>query len=156
MNGLFHALGPRWNILHDINRSRPALLPRNYHEMNRPSNKLDGVDNANRRSSRSGWRGYLPCTKSKRALPIRSLWALQVCRSLRIAWPPSIAPPPRVRVEGVWKKANAKAAQRPQKTLIDDLPLFRRGPYTAPRNRNRPQAWKRHWQDIIPDELLST
>ncbi|WP_132951388.1 DNA mismatch repair protein MutS [Rhodovulum bhavnagarense] len=103
--------------LHDVNRCR-GLFATHYHEMTALAHKLTGVENAT--VAVKEWRGEVIFMHEVRKGAADRSYGVQVARLAGL--PASVVERARIVLEALEK--GEREGGRPQKTLIDDLPLF--------------------------------
>ena len=129
--------------LHDVNRCR-ALFATHYHEMTALAGKLAGVENAT--VTVKEWHGdVIFLHEVKRGAADRS-YGVQVARLAGL--PTAVVERAKVVLEAL-EKGEREGPGR-QKTLIDDLPLFRVAPAAAPAKTSVVEA---RLKDVEPDTL---
>ena len=114
--------------LHDVNRCR-ALFATHYHEMTALAGKLDGVDNAT--VAVKEWEGEVIFLHEVRKGAADRSYGVQVAQAGGL--PDAVIARARVVLDALEKGEREGGAT--QKTLIDDLPLFRAAPPRAPSPR---------------------
>ena len=132
--------------LHETNRCR-ALFATHYHEMTALSSKLTGVENAT--VTVKEWEGdVIFLHEVKKGAADRS-YGVQVARLAGL--PVSVIERAKVVLEAL--EAGEREGGNRQKTLIDDLPLFRAAPAQPPKPVPRESLVEKRLQDIHPDDL---
>ncbi|WP_405054033.1 DNA mismatch repair protein MutS [Tabrizicola sp.] len=131
--------------LHEANRCR-ALFATHYHEMTALAGKLAGVENAT--VTVKEWEGdVIFLHEVKKGAADRS-YGVQVARLAGL--PASVVERAKVVLEALEKGEREGGSQ---KALINDLPLFRVAPATAPRPQAKQSAVEARLRDVHPDEL---
>ncbi len=129
--------------LHDVNRCR-ALFATHYHEMTALAGKLAGVENAT--VTVKEWDGdVIFLHEVKRGAADRS-YGVQVARLAGL--PAMVVERAKVVLEAL-EKGEREGPGR-QKTLIDDLPLFRATPVPPPAKTSAVEA---RLKEVEPDAL---
>jgi DNA mismatch repair protein MutS len=145
----YDGLSIAWAVmehLHEINRCR-ALFATHYHEMTALSGKLAGVENAT--VTVKEWDGeVIFLHEVKRGAADRS-YGVQVARLAGL--PASVIERAKVVLEAL--ESGEREGGSKQKTLIDDLPLFRAVPATLPKSITKSSEVEATLKDILPDEL---
>lgn len=132
--------------LHETNRCR-ALFATHYHEMTALSGKLSGVENAT--VTVKEWDGeVIFLHEVKKGAADRS-YGVQVARLAGL--PTSVIDRAKVVLEAL--ESGEREGGSRQKSLIDDLPLFRAAPPPMPRVAQKTSAVENHLRDVLPDEL---
>ncbi len=132
--------------LHETNRCR-ALFATHYHEMTALAGKLQGVENAT--VTVKEWDGeVIFLHEVKKGAADRS-YGVQVARLAGL--PQSVIERAKVVLEAL--ESGEREGGSRQKALIDDLPLFRTTPATAPRAAAKPSAVESTLRETLPDEL---
>jgi DNA mismatch repair protein MutS len=132
--------------LHETNRCR-ALFATHYHEMTTLADKLQGVENAT--VTVKEWDGdVIFLHEVKRGAADRS-YGVQVARLAGL--PMAVIERAKVVLEAL--EAGEREGGARQKTLIDDLPLFRAMPVAAPKPVVQASAVEARLKEIMPDEL---
>ena len=133
--------------LHGANRCR-ALFATHYHEMTNLASKLDGVENAT--VAVKEWEGDLVFLHEVRKGAADRSYGVQVARLAGL--PPAVIDRARSVLEAL-ESGEREGAGR-QKALIDDLPLFRAAPSSAPaKAANRESQVEARLKAVHPDEL---
>ncbi len=132
--------------LHDVNRCR-ALFATHYHEMTALAGKLTGVENAT--VTVKEWDGDVIFLHEVRKGAADRSYGVQVAR---LAGLPSAVIERAKLVLQALESGEREGGSR-QKSLIDDLPLFRATPAPAPQRAAPPSGIEARLQDIHPDEL---
>jgi DNA mismatch repair protein MutS len=133
--------------LHGANRCR-ALFATHYHEMTNLASKLDGVENAT--VAVKEWEGDLVFLHEVRKGAADRSYGVQVARLAGL--PPAVIERARSVLEAL-ESGEREGAGR-QKALIDDLPLFRAAPSSAPaKAANRESQVEARLKAVHPDEL---
>ena len=132
--------------LHETNRCR-ALFATHYHEMTALADKLQGVENAT--VTVKEWDGdVIFLHEVKRGAADRS-YGVQVARLAGL--PMAVIERAKVVLEAL--EAGEREGGARQKTLIDDLPLFRAIPVAAPKPVAQASAVEARLKGVMPDEL---
>ncbi|MGV8952101.1 MAG: DNA mismatch repair protein MutS [Cypionkella sp.] len=132
--------------LHEVNRCR-ALFATHYHEMTALAETLDGVENAT--VTVKEWDGdVIFLHEVKKGAADRS-YGVQVARLAGL--PTAVIERAKVVLEAL--EAGEREGGARQKTLIDDLPLFRAMPAAAPRPAVQASAVEARLREVMPDEL---
>ena len=132
--------------LHETNRCR-ALFATHYHEMTALADKLQGVENAT--VTVKEWDGdVIFLHEVKRGAADRS-YGVQVARLAGL--PMAVIERAKVVLEAL--EAGEREGGARQKTLIDDLPLFRAIPVAAPKPVAQASAVEARLKEVMPDEL---
>ena len=132
--------------LHETNRCR-ALFATHYHEMTALADKLQGVENAT--VTVKEWDGdVIFLHEVKRGAADRS-YGVQVARLAGL--PLAVIERAKVVLEAL--EAGEREGGARQKTLIDDLPLFRAIPVAAPKPVTQASAVEARLKEVMPDEL---
>ena len=132
--------------LHETNRCR-ALFATHYHEMTALADKLQGVENAT--VTVKEWDGdVIFLHEVKRGAADRS-YGVQVARLAGL--PMAVIERAKVVLEAL--EAGEREGGARQKTLIDDLPLFRAMPVAAPKPVTQASAVEARLKEVMPDEL---
>ena len=132
--------------LHETNRCR-ALFATHYHEMTALADKLQGVENAT--VTVKEWDGdVIFLHEVKRGAADRS-YGVQVARLAGL--PMAVIERAKVVLEAL--EAGEREGGARQKTLIDDLPLFRAIPVAAPKPVTQASAVEARLKEVMPDEL---
>ena len=132
--------------LHETNRCR-ALFATHYHEMTALADKLQGVENAT--VTVKEWDGdVIFLHEVKRGAADRS-YGVQVARLAGL--PMAVIERAKVVLEAL--EAGEREGGARQKTLIDDLPLFRAMPVAAPKPVAQASAVEARLKEVMPDEL---
>jgi DNA mismatch repair protein MutS len=133
--------------LHGANRCR-ALFATHYHEMTNLASKLDGVENAT--VAVKEWEGDLVFLHEVRKGAADRSYGVQVARLAGL--PPAVIDRARSVLEAL-ESGEREGAGR-QKALIDDLPLFRAAPSSAPAKvASRESQVEARLKAVHPDEL---
>jgi DNA mismatch repair protein MutS len=133
--------------LHGANRCR-ALFATHYHEMTNLASKLDGVENAT--VAVKEWEGDLVFLHEVRKGAADRSYGVQVARLAGL--PPAVIDRARSVLEAL-ESGEREGAGR-QKALIDDLPLFRAAPSSAPaKAASRESEVEARLKAVHPDEL---
>ncbi len=133
--------------LHGANRCR-ALFATHYHEMTNLASKLDGVENAT--VAVKEWEGDLVFLHEVRKGAADRSYGVQVARLAGL--PPAVIERARSVLEAL-ESGEREGAGR-QKALIDDLPLFRAAPSSAPaKAASRESQVEARLKAVHPDEL---
>ena len=133
--------------LHGANRCR-ALFATHYHEMTNLASKLDGVENAT--VAVKEWEGDLVFLHEVRKGAADRSYGVQVARLAGL--PPAVIDRARSVLEAL-ESGEREGAGR-QKALIDDLPLFRAAPSSAPaKAASRESQVEARLKAVHPDEL---
>ncbi len=141
----YDGLSIAWAVLehlHDVNRCR-ALFATHYHEMTALAGKLTGVQNAT--VAVKEWEGDVIFLHEVRKGAADRSYGVQVARLAGL--PGVVIDRARVVLEAL--EQGERTGTR-QKTLIDDLPLFRA---TAPRVVAQPSTVEARLRAVVPDEL---
>lgn len=131
--------------LHEANRCR-ALFATHYHEMTALAGKLAGVENAT--VTVKEWEGDVIFLHEVRKGAADRSYGVQVARLAGL--PASVVERAKVVLEALEKGEREGGTQ---KTLIDDLPLFRVAPAVAPRQPARESAVEVLLREVHPDDL---
>ena len=132
--------------LHETNRCR-ALFATHYHEMTVLAGKLPGVENAT--VTVKEWDGdVIFLHEVKKGAADRS-YGVQVARLAGL--PAAVIERAKVVLEAL--ESGEREGGSRQKTLIDDLPLFRAIPAPAPKATQKPSAVEAALKEVLPDEL---
>jgi DNA mismatch repair protein MutS len=132
--------------LHETNRCR-ALFATHYHEMTALAEKLQGVENAT--VTVKEWDGdVIFLHEVKRGAADRS-YGVQVARLAGL--PMAVIERAKVVLQAL--EAGEREGGARQKTLIDDLPLFRAMPAAAPKPVAQASAVEARLKEVMPDEL---
>ncbi|MDO8984894.1 DNA mismatch repair protein MutS [Cypionkella sp.] len=132
--------------LHETNRCR-ALFATHYHEMTALSGKLAGVENAT--VTVKEWDGeVIFLHEVKKGAADRS-YGVQVARLAGL--PATVIERAKVVLEAL--ESGEREGGSRQKTLIDDLPLFRAMPAPAPKAAAKASKVETALKDVLPDEL---
>ncbi|MFZ9197727.1 MAG: DNA mismatch repair protein MutS [Paracoccaceae bacterium] len=133
--------------LHGANRCR-ALFATHYHEMTNLASKLDGVENAT--VAVKEWEGDLVFLHEVKKGAADRSYGVQVARLAGL--PPAVIDRARSVLEAL--EAGERDGAGQQKALIDDLPLFRAAPSTAPpKTASRVSEVETRLKSVHPDEL---
>jgi DNA mismatch repair protein MutS len=131
--------------LHDVNRSR-ALFATHYHEMTALAAKLTGVENAT--VTVREWEGEVIFLHEVRKGAADRSYGVQVARLAGL--PASVIERAKIVLEAL-EKGEREGGTGRQKALIDDLPLFRVAPASAPPRTN--SQIEARLKNLHPDEL---
>ena len=131
--------------LHETNQCR-ALFATHYHEMTALADKLAGVQNAT--VSVKEWEGEVIFLHEVRKGTADRSYGVQVARLAGL--PTTVVERARVVLEALEK--GEREGGKPQKTLIDDLPLFSATPSPAVTPKG-PSAVEEKLATVFPDEL---
>ncbi len=132
--------------LHETNRCR-ALFATHYHEMTALAGKLPGVENAT--VTVKEWDGdVIFLHEVKKGAADRS-YGVQVARLAGL--PAAVIERAKVVLEAL--ESGEREGGSRQKTLIDDLPLFRAIPAPAPKATQKPSVVEAALKEVLPDEL---
>ena len=132
--------------LHASNRCR-ALFATHYHEMTALADKLAGVENAT--VTVKEWDGdVIFLHEVKKGAADRS-YGVQVARLAGL--PAAVIERAKVVLEAL--EAGEREGGSRQKTLIDDLPLFRAIAAPAPKAAQQVSAVEARLKEVMPDEL---
>lgn len=132
--------------LHETNRCR-ALFATHYHEMTALAGKLPGVENAT--VTVKEWDGdVIFLHEVKKGAADRS-YGVQVARLAGL--PAAVIERAKVVLEAL--ESGEREGGSRQKTLIDDLPLFRAIPAPAPKAAQKPSVVEAALKEVLPDEL---
>jgi DNA mismatch repair protein MutS len=132
--------------LHDVNRCR-ALFATHYHEMTALAGKLAGVENAT--VTVKEWEGDVIFLHEVRKGAADRSYGVQVARLAGL--PTSVIDRAKLVLEAL--ESGEREGGSRQKTLIDDLPLFRATPALAPKSAEKESAAEAKLKSIHPDEL---
>ena len=132
--------------LHETNRCR-ALFATHYHEMTALAGKLAGVENAT--VAVKEWNGDVIFLHEVRKGAADRSYGVQVARLAGL--PASVIERAKVVLEAL-ESGDREGGSR-QKTLIDDLPLFRATPVQAQKLAQKDSAAEIRLKSIHPDEL---
>ena len=133
--------------LHDVNQCR-ALFATHYHEMTALAGKLRGVENAT--VAVKEWEGDVIFLHEVRKGAADRSYGVQVARLAGL--PLAVIERAKVVLEAL--EAGERAGGQKQKTLIDDLPLFRAAPPPAPaKPLMKDSAVEARLMALNPDEL---
>ncbi len=132
--------------LHETNRCR-ALFATHYHEMTTLAGKLAGVDNAT--VAVKEWQGDVIFLHEVRRGAADRSYGVQVARLAGL--PASVIERAKVVLEAL--ESSEREGGSRQKTLIDDLPLFRASHAQAPRTVSKDSAAEARLKSIHPDDL---
>ena len=130
--------------LHETNRCR-ALFATHYHEMTALAGKLAGVENAT--VAVKEWEGDVIFLHEVRKGAADRSYGVQVARLAGL--PASVIERAKVVLEAL--ESGEREGGSRQKTLIDDLPLFRAAP--VPKPPSKESAAEARLKSIHPDEL---
>jgi DNA mismatch repair protein MutS len=131
--------------LHEANRCR-ALFATHYHEMTALAGKLSGVRNAT--VAVKEWEGDVIFLHEVREGAADRSYGVQVAKLAGL--PHSVIERAKVVLEALEKGEREGGKQA---TLIDDLPLFRATPPTAPPARPKVSVVEERLKAVHPDEL---
>jgi DNA mismatch repair protein MutS len=131
--------------LHAANRCR-ALFATHYHEMTALAAKLPGVENAT--VAVKEWEGEVIFLHEVRKGAADRSYGVQVARLAGL--PASVIERAKTVLEALEKGERDGARQ---KTLVDDLPLFRLAAPPAPTKAPKESAVEARLKEISPDEL---
>jgi DNA mismatch repair protein MutS len=132
--------------LHETNRCR-ALFATHYHEMTALAGKLPGVENAT--VTVKEWDGdVIFLHEVKKGAADRS-YGVQVARLAGL--PATVIDRAKVVLEAL--ESGEREGGSRQKSLIDDLPLFRAMPAPAPKTAPKPSEVEARLRAVLPDEL---
>jgi DNA mismatch repair protein MutS len=138
--------------LHDVNRCR-ALFATHYHEMTALAGKLDGVENAT--VAVKEWEGDVIFLHEVFKGAADRSYGVQVARLAGL--PPRVIERAKIILEAL-EKGEREGGSAHQRTLIDDLPLFRATPAPAPTISRVSEVEERlktlHPDDLTPMEAL--
>ena len=132
--------------LHEVNRCR-ALFATHYHEMTALAGKLAGVENAT--VTVKEWEGDVIFLHEVRKGAADRSYGVQVARLAGL--PTSVIERAKVVLEAL--ESGEREGGSRQKTLIDDLPLFRSTPLQASKPVQKESAAEAKLKSIHPDEL---
>ena len=132
--------------LHAANRCR-ALFATHYHEMTALAGKLPGVENAT--VTVKEWDGDVIFLHEVRKGAADRSYGVQVARLAGL--PASVIERAKVVLEAL--ESGEREGGSRQKTLIDDLPLFRATPAQAPKPVQKESEAEAKLKSIHPDEL---
>ena len=132
--------------LHETNRCR-ALFATHYHEMTALAGKLAGVQNAT--VAVKEWEGDVIFLHEVRKGAADRSYGVQVARLAGL--PASVIDRAKVVLEAL--ESGERDGGSRQKTLIDDLPLFRATPAQTPKVIQKESAAEVRLKAIHPDEL---
>ena len=132
--------------LHETNRCR-ALFATHYHEMTALADKLQGVENAT--VTVKEWDGDVIFLHEVKRGAADSSYGVQVARLAGL--PMAVIERAKVVLEAL--EAGEREGGARQKTLIDDLPLFRTIPVVAPKPVAQASAVEARLKEVMPDEL---
>ena len=132
--------------LHDVNGCR-ALFATHYHELTALAHKLAGVENAT--VAVKEWEGDVIFLHEVRKGAADRSYGVQVARLAGL--PHSVVERARVVLDAL--ERGEREGGRPQKTLIDDLPLFRAAPAAPAARPKGPSPVEERLAGIHPDEL---
>ena len=132
--------------LHATNRCR-ALFATHYHEMTALAAKLSGVENAT--VTVKEWEGDVIFLHEVRKGAADRSYGVQVARLAGL--PASVIDRAKVVLEAL--ESGEREGGSRQKTLIDDLPLFRTAPVLAASPVQKGSAAEARLKSIHPDEL---
>ena len=131
--------------LHAANRCR-ALFATHYHEMTALAAKLPGVENAT--VAVKEWEGEVIFLHEVRKGAADRSYGVQVARLAGL--PASVIERAKTVLEALEKGERDGARQ---KTLVDDLPLFRLAAPPTPKSAAKESAVEARLKEISPDEL---
>ncbi len=131
--------------LHETNRCR-ALFATHYHEMTALAGKLSGVENAT--VTVKEWEGDVIFLHEVRKGAADRSYGVQVARLAGL--PASVIERAKVVLEAL--ESGEREGGSRQKTLIDDLPLFRAA-VPKPAAKAEPSILAAKMADVQPDEL---
>jgi len=143
----YDGLSIAWAVLehlHDVNRCR-ALFATHYHEMTALAGKLPGVRNAT--VAVKEWEGDVIFLHEVREGAADRSYGVQVARLAGL--PAAVIERARVVLDAL---EHGERSGKRQKTLIDDLPLFRAAP-VAPKPVVTPSAVEARLRAVSPDDL---
>ena len=143
----YDGLSIAWAVLehlHDVNRCR-ALFATHYHEMTALAGKLTGLQNAT--VAVREWEGDVIFLHEVRKGAADRSYGVQVARLAGL--PPVVIERAKVVLKALEQGERSGARQ---KTLIDDLPLFRTAVVTE-RKPTQPTEIEALLRDVLPDEL---
>ena len=132
--------------MHETNRCR-ALFATHYHEMTALAGKLAGVENAT--VAVKEWEGDVIFLHEVRKGAADRSYGVQVARLAGL--PASVIDRAKVVLEAL--ESGEREGGSRQKTLIDDLPLFRATPAPPPKSAQKGSAAEAKLKSIHPDEL---
>ena len=132
--------------LHDVNRCR-ALFATHYHEMTALAGKLAGVENAT--VTVKEWEGDVIFLHEVRKGAADRSYGVQVARLAGL--PASVIERAKVVLEAL--ESGEREGGSRQKTLIDDLPLFRASTQAASSPTAKPSPLVVRMAEVHPDEL---
>ena len=132
--------------LHDVNRCR-ALFATHYHEMTALAGKLAGVENAT--VTVKEWEGDVIFLHEVRKGAADRSYGVQVARLAGL--PASVIERAKVVLEAL--ESGEREGGSRQKTLIDDLPLFRASTQAASSPTAKPSPLVVRMANVHPDEL---
>ncbi|MES2665599.1 MAG: DNA mismatch repair protein MutS [Pseudomonadota bacterium] len=132
--------------LHDANRCR-ALFATHYHEMTALAGKLVGVENAT--VTVKEWDGDVIFLHEVWKGAADRSYGVQVARLAGL--PQVVVDRAKVVLEAL--ESGERDGGTRQKTLIDDLPLFRAAPPPAPRVVVKPSGIEARLAETLPDDL---
>ncbi|RSK30710.1 DNA mismatch repair protein MutS [Rhodovulum iodosum] len=133
--------------LHDVNRCR-ALFATHYHELTGLAHKLAGVDNAT--VAVKEWQGEVIFLHEVRKGAADRSYGVQVARLAGL--PAAVVDRARVVLDAL--ERGDREGGRPQKTLIDDLPLFSAATQAPPAAAAQgPSPLNEKLAGVHPDEL---
>jgi DNA mismatch repair protein MutS len=132
--------------LHETNRCR-ALFATHYHEMTALAGKLAGVENAT--VTVKEWEGDVIFLHEVLKGAADRSYGVQVARLAGL--PASVIDRAKVVLEAL--ESGEREGGSRQKTLIDDLPLFRASQPSAPSRKAGPSPLEVRMADVHPDEL---
>lgn len=132
--------------LHDKNQCR-ALFATHYHEMTALAGKLAGVENAT--VNVKEWQGDVIFLHEVRKGAADRSYGVQVARLAGL--PEAVTDRARVVLEAL--EAGEREGGNKQKTLIDDLPLFRAAPPRPAPATQKTSEVEQRLRDLLPDNL---
>jgi DNA mismatch repair protein MutS len=133
--------------LHDANRCR-ALFATHYHEMTALAGKLAGVENTT--VTVKEWEGEVIFLHEVRKGAADRSYGVQVARLAGL--PAAVIDRAKVVLEAL-EKGEREGGSGHQKTLIDDLPLFRASPPPPPPPAQKASEVEAMLKQIHPDEM---
>lgn len=132
--------------LHDKNQCR-ALFATHYHEMTALAGKLAGVENAT--VNVKEWQGDVIFLHEVRKGAADRSYGVQVARLAGL--PEAVTDRARVVLEAL--EAGEREGGNKQKTLIDDLPLFRVAPPRPAPAAQKQSEIEQMLREVLPDNL---
>ena len=144
----YDGLSIAWAVLehlHDANRCR-ALFATHFHEMTALAGKLSGVQNAT--VAVREWEGDVIFLHEVRKGAADRSYGVQVARLAGL--PAAVIERAKVVLEAL--EQGERSGER-QKTLIDDLPLFRATPVPAKPSLAKPSEVEARLREVFPDDL---